>query len=58
VDVYIDFLGLASAAGKLATEDEVENSGDDDQKDHKYGHHCSAAASTIIISHEIDPPLS
>jgi len=57
LDVYIDFLGLAASAGKLATEEEEERRGNDDYKDHQYGHDCSAAATTIIISHKIDPPL-
>jgi hypothetical protein len=26
-------------------------------KDHQYGHDCRATATTIIISHKIDPPL-
>jgi hypothetical protein len=56
LDVYIDFLGLAAAAEKLATEEE-ERSGHDDHKNHEYGHDCGVAAATIIISHKIDPPL-
>jgi hypothetical protein len=58
VDVYIDFLVLAAAATakKLAAEEE-ERSSHDDHKDHEYGHDCSATATTIIISHTIDPPL-
>jgi hypothetical protein len=56
LDVYLDFLGLA-AATKLTAEKEEERSGNDDQKDHKYGHHCGvAAATTIVISHKIYPP--
>ena len=57
MDVYIDFLGLAATAGKLATEQEEEHGSNDDQKNYKYRHYCSAAATTITISHEIDPPL-
>jgi hypothetical protein len=60
LDVYIDFLGLAAAtAEKLAAEDD-ERGDNDDHKDHQYGHDCgvaAATATTIIISHKIDPPL-
>jgi hypothetical protein len=57
VHVHIDFLGLAATTGKLAAEKKEERSGHDDHKDHQYGHHCSAATTTIIVSHTIDPPL-
>jgi hypothetical protein len=57
VDVYIDFLGLAATAGKLAAEEEEGHGRNDDHKDHKYGHDCCAATTTIIISHEINPPF-
>ncbi|PYK50674.1 MAG: hypothetical protein DME51_05180 [Verrucomicrobia bacterium] len=56
LDIYIDFLGLAATANKLATEEE-DRGGNDDHKDHQYGHDCGAAAATIIISHKIHPPL-
>ena len=48
---------LTATAGKLATEQEEEHGSNDDQKNYKYRHYCSAAATTITISHEIDPPL-
>src|SRR5205823_14392608 len=56
LDIYIDFLGLAATANKLATEEE-DRGGNDDHKDHQYCHDCGAAAATIIISHKIHPPL-
>jgi hypothetical protein len=57
VHAYIDFFGpAAAAADKLATEEE-ERSRHDDHKDHEYGHDCGAAATTIIISHTINPPF-
>jgi hypothetical protein len=34
----------------LAAEEE-ERCGNDDHKDHEYGHDCGATATTIIISH-------
>jgi hypothetical protein len=55
-DVYIDFLGLAAATEKLAAE-EKERGGNDDHKDHEYGHDCGVAAATIITSHKVLPPL-
>jgi len=56
LDVYIDLLGLAAAA-KLTAEEEKDRSGNDDQKDHKYRHHRCAAATSIVISHKLHPPL-
>jgi hypothetical protein len=53
--VYIDFLGLAAMTDKLAAK-EKEGGGNDDQKDHKYGHDCRVAATTVIIRHKIHPP--
>jgi hypothetical protein len=57
-DVHIDFLSLAATAGKLAAEEEEGRGGNDDHKDHQYGHDCCATATTIIITHEIDPPFN
>jgi hypothetical protein len=54
VDVYVDFLGLTPAARELTTEKEKEHGGNDDHKNHKYGYHCRAAATAIIVSHKID----
>jgi uncharacterized protein involved in exopolysaccharide biosynthesis len=45
-----------ATAGKLAAEEE-KRSGNDDHKNHQYGHHCGVAATTILISHKIHPPL-
>jgi hypothetical protein len=57
LDVDVDFLTLAAAtAEKLATE-EKESRSRDDHKDHQYGNDCRATATTIIISHKIEPPL-
>jgi hypothetical protein len=56
LDVYVDFLGLTATAGKLTAEKE-ERCGHDDHKDYEYRHHCGAAATTLIISHKINPPL-
>jgi hypothetical protein len=56
-DVYIDFLGLAATAEKLAAEEE-QRGRHDNYKNHEYGHDCGVAAgTTIIISHKIYPPL-
>jgi hypothetical protein len=59
IDVYIDFLGLAATAEKLAAEEEKRR-GNNDHKDHQYCYDCgvaAATAATIIISHKIDPPF-
>src|SRR5581483_3634078 len=56
LDVYIDFLGPAAAAAEKLAAEEKERCGHDDHKDHEYGHDRSVAATTIIISHKIDPP--
>jgi hypothetical protein len=56
LDVYIDFLGRTSTAEKLAAEEE-KRCRHDDHKDHEYGYDCGVAATTIVISHKIDPPL-
>jgi hypothetical protein len=56
-DVYIHFLGPPTAtAEKLAAEEE-QRGRHDNYKNHEYGHDCGVAATTIIISHKIDPPL-
>jgi hypothetical protein len=51
--VYIDLLGLAATAEKLAAE-EKERGSNDDYKDHQYRHDCGAATTTttIITSHK------
>ena len=53
LDVYIDFLGLAAATAEKLAAEEKERGGNDDNKDHEYGHHCRVAAATVIISHKI-----
>jgi len=56
-DVYIHFISTAAATAEKFAPAHENRRGHNYYKDHEYSYDRSVAATTIIISHKIDPPV-